>query len=113
MTPSHMLSAPLLLTVAQASSLYPASTVPLKGISRSPRFGDEGTLYTGFQPPLPQMSYDADYDDVASARSLGESMSTNNKYNMCHESCEQLHFLQIFGKLGGKTEPNLLKRHFT
>ena len=82
MTPSHMLSASLLVAVAQASSLYPASTVPLKGISRSPRFGDEGTIYTGFQPPLPQMSYDADSDVVASARSLGESMSSNNKYNM-------------------------------
>ena len=73
MSPRHMLTGSLLFVVAQASSLYPASTAPLKGINRSPRFGNERPLYTGFQPPVPQMSYEADYDIVASARSLGES----------------------------------------
>ena len=68
-----MWTASLLLAVAQASGLYPASTAPLKGINRSPRFGIERPLYTGFQPSVPQMSYDADYNIVASTRSLGES----------------------------------------
>ena len=74
MRPRHMLTGSLLLAVAQASGLYPASTAPLKGINRSPRFGNERPLYTGFQPPVPQMmSYEAYNDIVASARSLGES----------------------------------------
>ena len=80
-----MLTGSLLLAVAQASGLYPASTAPLKGINRSPRFGNERPLY----------SYEADYDIVASARSLGES-----KYNLnTNVTCEQLYVLQIVGLL--------------
>ena len=92
MNPRHMLSASLLLAVAQASSLHPASTVPLESfnnlmaLSRSPRFGNERTLYSGFQHPV---GYEADYDVVASARSLGESNHTNH---VCHVS-NYLHFL--------------------
>ena len=92
MNPRNMLSASMLLAVAQASSLRPASTVPLESfnnlmaLSRSPRFGNERnerTLYSGFQPP---MSYEADYDVVASARSLGESKLSNHTNNVCHVS---------------------------
>ena len=71
MTPKWMLSASLLLAAAQANSLYPASTFPLRVLNRSPRFGNERTLYTGFQPPLQSIVYE-DYDDVASSRTLGE-----------------------------------------
>ena len=91
MNPRHMLSASLLLAVAQASSLHPASTVPLESfdrfmtLSRSPRFGNERAIYSGFQPP---MSYEADNDVVASARSLGESNHTNH---VCHVS-NYLHY---------------------
>ena len=92
MNPRHMLSASLLLAVAQAGSLHPASTVPLESfnnlmaLSRSPRFGNERTLYSGFQPP---MSYEAENDVVASARSLGESNHTNH-VRVSFLSCEQL-----------------------
>ena len=95
MNPRHMLSASLLLAVAQAGSLHPASTVPLESfnnlmaLSRSPRFGNERTLYSGFQPP---MSYEAENDVVASARSLGESKLSNHTNNVCHVS-NYLHFL--------------------
>ena len=67
-----MFSASLLLAAAQANSLYPAFTFPLKVLSRSPRFGDERTLYTGFQPPVQSMSLD-DYEDYfALTRTLGK-----------------------------------------
>ena len=69
MTPTWMFSASLLLAAAQANSLYPASTFPLRMLHRSPRFGNERTLYTGFQPPLQSESYE-DYDNVASTRTL-------------------------------------------
>ena len=71
MTPRWMFSASLLLAAAQANSLYPASTFPLGVLNRSPRFGNERTLYTGFQPPVQSMSYE-DYNDVASTRTLGK-----------------------------------------
>ena len=71
MTLSWMFSASLLLAAAQANSLYPASTFPLRVLSRSPRFGNERTLYTGFQPPVQAVSYE-DHDDVASTRTLGK-----------------------------------------
>ena len=72
MTPKWMLSASLLLAAAQANSLYPASTFPLRVLSRSPRFGNERTLYTGFQPPRQSMSYE-DYEDYfALTRTLGK-----------------------------------------
>ena len=90
MNPRHMLSATLLLAVAQASSLHPASTVPLESFNNLMALSrNERTLYSGFQPPVPQRSYDEDYDVVASARSLGESNHTNH---VCHVS-NYLHFL--------------------
>merc|ERR1719264_72399 len=84
MSPRHMLTGSLLFVVAQASSLYPASTAPLKGINRSPRFGNESPLYTGFQPPMPQMSYEAYNDIVASARSLGCSTKWTTRGDSCY-----------------------------
>ena len=71
MTQRWMLSASLLLTGAQANSLYPASTFPLRELNRSPRFGNEETLYTGFQPPLQSM-HSEDYNDFALTRTLGK-----------------------------------------
>merc|ERR1711971_458452 len=72
MNPRHMLSATLLLAVAQASSLRPASTVALESFDRLMELSrDERTLYSGFKPPMLQRSYDEDYDVVASTRSLG------------------------------------------
>ncbi len=71
MTPTWMFSASLLLAAAQANSLYPASTFPLRMLHRSPRFGNERTLYTGFQPPLQSESYEV-YNNVASTRTLGK-----------------------------------------
>jgi len=68
MNPRYTLSASLLLAVAQASSLYPASTFPLESFDRLMALSrNERTLYSGFEPP---MSYEADIDVVASARSL-------------------------------------------
>ena len=67
------MSASMLLAVTQASSLHPASTVPLESFDRLMALSrDERTLYSGFQPPMPQRSYDEDYVVVASTRSLGE-----------------------------------------
>merc|ERR1719264_1536480 len=74
MRPRHMLTGSLLLAVAQASGLYPASTAPLKGINRSPRFGNERPLY----------SYETDYDIVASARSLGCAADWTTKGDSCY-----------------------------
>ena len=71
MTLRWMFSASLLLAVAQANSLYPASTFPLRVLNRPPRFGNERTLYTGFKPPLQSGSYE-DYNDFALTRTLGK-----------------------------------------
>ena len=72
MTPRWMFSASLLLAVAQANSLYPASTFPLRVLSRSPRLGNERTLYTGFQPPVQALSYEDYKDYFALTRTLGK-----------------------------------------
>merc|ERR1719468_730645 len=84
MTPTWMFSASLLLAAAQANSLYPASTFPLRMLHRSPRFGNERTLYTGFQPPLQSESY-KDYNNVASTRTLGCGTGWTNRGDFCYK----------------------------
>ena len=71
MTLRWMLSASLLLAAAQANSLYPASTFILRVLNRTPRIGNERTLYTGFQPPVQSGSYE-DYNDFSLTRTLGK-----------------------------------------
>jgi len=96
MTPTWIFSASLLLAAAQANSLYPASTFPLRMLHRSPRFGNERTLYTGFQPPLQSESYE-DYDnvastrtlDVASTRTLGCGTDWTEKGDLCYKLYQQ------------------------
>merc|ERR1712172_310661 len=85
MNPRHMLSATLLLAVAQASSLRPASTVALESFDRLMELSrDERTLYSGFKPPMLQRSYDEDYDVVASTRSLGCPMKWTTRGDFCY-----------------------------
>merc|ERR1712172_292918 len=85
MDPRHMLSATLLLAVAQASSLRPASTVALESFDRLMELSrDERTLYSGFKPPMLQRSYDEDYDVVASTRSLGCPMKWTTRGDFCY-----------------------------
>merc|ERR1712227_95871 len=80
-----MLSASLLLAVAQASSLHPASTVALESFDRLMELSrNERTLYSGFKPPMPQRSYDEDYDVVASTRSLGCPMKWTTRGDFCY-----------------------------
>merc|ERR1711971_572635 len=85
MNPRYTLSASLLLAVAQASSLYPASTFPLESFDRLMALSrNERTLYSGFEPP---MSYEADIDVVASARSLNckSGWTTSASRKFCYQ----------------------------